>query len=283
MYLTDLPEALKALPGLTVKYISGWQERGHGEMSAVRGIICHHTAGPATGELPSLGTVMYGRPDLAGPLAQLMLGRSGTVYVVAAGLCWHAGAGSYAGLHGNSDCIGIEAESAGTGDWTAEQLAAYPLLCATLVDYYGLSSACVIAHREWAPTRKVDPTGIAMPEFRDRIADILVPPIEGEIMPNDAATILAKLDTMGAMPRRLTVVGDPRPGAQYATVGRLLFHVPNPAALSALTELRWVDGSAGPVTVTRADWDSLVAIWRKGGGEIYCANRDGCLTSSPIP
>ena len=49
----------------------------------IRGVICHHTAGPLAGNAPSLGIVTNGRPDLSGPLAQLCLGRDGTFFLVA--------------------------------------------------------------------------------------------------------------------------------------------------------------------------------------------------------
>jgi hypothetical protein len=42
-------------------------------------------------------------------LAQYGLGRSGTIYVIAAGRCWH-NAPSTSPLHDNSPSIGIEAE-----------------------------------------------------------------------------------------------------------------------------------------------------------------------------
>jgi len=76
--------------------------------------MCHHTAGPLTGIMPSLGVVTNGRPDLAGPLAQLCLGRDGTYFVVAAGRANHAGAGDWQGItSGNTNFIGIEAEITG--------------------------------------------------------------------------------------------------------------------------------------------------------------------------
>ena len=64
--------------------------------------------------MPSLDTLIQGRSDLPGPLAQLGLGRDGTYYVIAAGKCNHAGAGSWKGVtSGNTDFIGIEAENTG--------------------------------------------------------------------------------------------------------------------------------------------------------------------------
>src|SRR5262249_24887815 len=100
--------------GLKVAQQDGWRSRGRGEMGDVRGVICHHTAGPSQGNMPSLGVITNGRPDLPGPLAQLGLGRDGTFYVVAAGRANHAGAGTWRGVAtGNLSFIGIEAENTG--------------------------------------------------------------------------------------------------------------------------------------------------------------------------
>lgn len=166
MWLSDLADACRA-SGLPVAEETGWRARGHGPMVAARGIICHHTAGIRTGNYPSLRVVRDGRPGLPGPLAHLGLARDGTIIVIAAGLAYHAGTGSWPGLSGNSDCIGIEAESVGDGtDWTPAQRAAWPRLCAALARHYGIPARNVIAHREWAPGRKIDPAGIDMPALR---------------------------------------------------------------------------------------------------------------------
>src|SRR5437667_755722 len=90
--LTWLPEVLENA-GLKVAEQPGWRMRGHGDVGPIRGVICHHTAGPKDGNMPSLGIVTNGRPDLARPLAQLCLGRDGTFFVVAAGKAFHAGPG----------------------------------------------------------------------------------------------------------------------------------------------------------------------------------------------
>ncbi|CAF5118568.1 unnamed protein product, partial [Rotaria sp. Silwood1] len=75
--LTGLADILRGA-GLKVVEVAGWKTRGHGVMSSVKGIIVHHTAGPATGDFPSLGVVRDGTSSLSGPLAQLGLGRTGT-------------------------------------------------------------------------------------------------------------------------------------------------------------------------------------------------------------
>src|SRR5690348_10467069 len=124
--LTWLPEVLEDA-GLKVAEQPGWRTRGHGDIGQVRGVICHHTAGPAKGNMPSLRVVTEGRPDLSGPLAQLCLGRDGTFFVVAAGRAFHAGAGMWHGISsGNTSFIGIEAENTGLGEpWPDVQMDAY--------------------------------------------------------------------------------------------------------------------------------------------------------------
>src|SRR5262249_15029994 len=129
--LTWLPKALLDA-GLKVAEVPGWETRGRGDIGEVRGVICHHTAGPKMGNMPSLAVVRDGRADLPGPLSQLCLGRDGTFFVVAAGRCNHAGAGNWQGITtGNSSFIGIEAENTGVTDgpnaetWPLVQLDAY--------------------------------------------------------------------------------------------------------------------------------------------------------------
>ena len=99
--------------GLAVVEVDGWRDRGSSDFWP-GGVVGHQTAGPAGGgDMPSLNTLIYGRPDLAGPLGNVGLGRSGTYYVVAAGRANHAGKGGWRGLTGNSSVLGIEAENDG--------------------------------------------------------------------------------------------------------------------------------------------------------------------------
>lgn len=171
--LTWMPQVLRDA-GLTVAELSGWQSRGHGDISDIRGILLHHTAGPVDGDFPSKGVITTGRTGLAGPLANLGLSRDGTWYTVAAGLAYHAGTGyvDWCGRdNGNQHLIGIEAESAGRGDWTPAQLEAYPRGVAALLRHLGLGVDRAIGHKEWTP-RKIDPAGWPgdMNGFRDTTA-----------------------------------------------------------------------------------------------------------------
>src|ERR1700682_5617670 len=110
--LTWLPDVLKAA-GLKVALVDGWENRGARDVGTIFGVLGHHTVGPRTGNMPSLNTLIKGRPDLPGPLAQLGLGRDGTYFVITAGRANHAGKGSFQGVSGNRRFIGIEAENGG--------------------------------------------------------------------------------------------------------------------------------------------------------------------------
>lgn len=184
MRLTWLPDVIRNA-GLTVVVDPGWDTRGRDFIEPVRGVVAHHTATPAgaPGDYPSLRIVRDGRSDVPGPLSQLGLGRSGTVYVIASGRANHAGSGSYPGLLGNRDTIGIEAEHPGTisHPWDTHQLACYYRLCAALLDRLRLPSDRLIGHKEWAPTRKIDPIGLDMNRFRNDVQTVRdQPPTVGE-------------------------------------------------------------------------------------------------------
>lgn len=166
--------------GLKVIVRDGWRERGRPYNFAPRAVICHHTAsGSLSGNFASENVVTFGRQDLPGPLCQFLLGRDGTVEIIAAGYANHAGyGGPRAGIPanmGNTYAYGIEAENNGIGErWTKEQLNAYYRLCAALLKYMGRTDVSrVFGHKEWAPGRKIDPAGINMNLFRDRVRDAL--------------------------------------------------------------------------------------------------------------
>jgi peptidoglycan hydrolase-like protein with peptidoglycan-binding domain len=174
--LTWLPGVLESA-GLKVAPVPGWEDRGRAEMDQVLGVMCHTTVGPRQGNMPSLNTLVDGRPDLSGPLAQLGLGRDGTYYVIAAGRCNHAGAGSWKDIvTGNSSFIGIEGENTGRGDdpWPAVQIDAYRRGVAALLKHAGQSAEFCVGHKEYALPmgRKVDPD-FDMGQFRLDVAALM--------------------------------------------------------------------------------------------------------------
>lgn len=173
--LTWLPMVLQG-KGLKVAEVAGWQTRGRREMGRVLGVMCHHTAGPPNKNMPSLRTLVEGRTGLAGPLAQLGLGRDGTYYVIAAGRCNHAGTGVWQGLRtGNSNFIGIEAENTGRSDdspWPDVQMDAYRRGVAAILEHVGRTPIFCAGHKEFAPQRKIDPS-FDMDEFRIGVGRIM--------------------------------------------------------------------------------------------------------------
>lgn len=176
--LTWLPQVLQDA-GLKVSECPGWQTRGHGDMGKVLGVLCHHTATPGkNANMPTLNLLITGRSDLAGPLSQLGLGRDGTYYIVAAGKCYHAGAGSFQGITtGNSSFIGIEAENTGGADdlpWPDVQMDAYHRGVAAILKYISQGVEFCAGHKEYAlpKGRKTDPS-FDMDIFRAAVSAIL--------------------------------------------------------------------------------------------------------------
>jgi hypothetical protein len=141
--------------------------------------MVHHTGGPA-----SARSIAVGRPDLSGPLSQLHIARDGTVTVVAAGVAWHAGAGSYPWLPanmGNWHLIGIECEwpyrgginerNAGDEPWKQPQIIAIRNTCAALLQKLRFGVDRLIGHKDYAGRAqgKWDPGNMSMPWLRGEV------------------------------------------------------------------------------------------------------------------
>jgi hypothetical protein len=183
--LTWLPTVLLNA-GLKVSEVNGWANRGRpGDMAdKVWGVVCHHTVGAVSGNMPSLNVLINGHPSLNGPLSQLGLGRDGTYYVIAAGKCNHAGPGSWKGISGNSKVIGIEAENTGyvTDPWPAVQLDAYKRGVAAILNKLGQGSDWCCGHKEWT-SGKIDPHSIDMGQFRSDVNSIMSSGIAPSLIP----------------------------------------------------------------------------------------------------
>jgi hypothetical protein len=171
--------------GLRVAEVGGWKSRSAGPMGQVLGVMCHHTAGPLAGNMPSLETLKQGTSKVPGPLAQIGLGRDGTCYLVSAGRCNHAGVGVWKSVTaGNSHFIGIEAENRGDGSepWSPLQLQAYHHLAAAILRHENRSVEWCVGHKEFAKPagRKIDPN-FDMNSFRLRVQAVLdgtTPPVQ---------------------------------------------------------------------------------------------------------
>ncbi|WP_081809467.1 N-acetylmuramoyl-L-alanine amidase [Mycobacterium sp. URHB0044] len=176
---TWLEETLRPVLGDRLKTLDGWQNRGHGDFLDIRGVMVHHTGNSRE----SAESIRNGRPDLAGPLANLHIAPDGTVTIVAVGVCWHAGRGSYPWLptnNANWHMIGIECawptiHPDGTFDkheqWPDAQIISMRDTCAALALRLGVSADKVIGHKEYAAIQgKWDPGNIDMNWFRGEVA-----------------------------------------------------------------------------------------------------------------
>ena len=185
-----LPAALKDA-GLRVNVVGGWERRGEPQMHP-RVVVLHHTAAPKGRNAPSLGVCIDGRSDLPGPLCHVLIGRDGTCHVIASGRANHAGVGSWRGVKGNANAIGIEVENVGTKaePWHPELVDVMVRAAAACCREAGIPPAMVCGHKEWAPNRKVDPHTLSMSDIRLRIDAALpaTPPPDAEEDPLAFAT-----------------------------------------------------------------------------------------------
>lgn len=163
-----LADVLRA-EGCKVVEMAGWKDRGHGDFGAVWGSMVHHTGSHRVG--PEF--IARGRSDLPGPIANVHVDRDGTMNIVAAGVAWHAGSGSWRGIPtnaGNWHVIGFEVDYDGT-DWTREQWDGMVRACAAISRKLGKPAVdSVVAHKEYGAVQgKWDPGHWDMGEFRKQV------------------------------------------------------------------------------------------------------------------
>lgn len=162
-----------------VDFVKGWDTDRvdpYNGSSNFKGILLHHTAGTN-----SLNYICFGTRYAPVRACHFLVGRDGTVFVVAKG-AYHAGTGgpytfkrpsgrttTVAKNKGNQGLWGIEIESLGrsaridgtAGGMTTDQVVSTAMLCVALMDASraGLASwpvNRVIRHKDWAPRRKID-------------------------------------------------------------------------------------------------------------------------------
>lgn len=168
MFLDMLADDLAAA-GCDVRTQPGWERRSsHSDgLAAVAGVLWHHTASPVSWDPHrDLDYVTFTGPYH--PEYHVYISRSGAVHVICAGRATHAGKGGPAHLpsmtvdagQGNAHLIGVCFASTGTGEtYPSVQIEAGLRVAVALSRRYGLDPGCHIAHREWAPGRKIDPAG----------------------------------------------------------------------------------------------------------------------------
>ena len=141
----------------------------------------HHTATPVgVADSAPLDTVTFGREGLPGPICNVMVGRDGRAYVVASGKANHAGFGGPwrtvpqaspgTGNIGNERIFGLEVVNNGTGEpWSEKVLDSVTRVFAAVLKRLGKDASWCLGHKEWAPTRKIDPS-LDMNAYRARLA-----------------------------------------------------------------------------------------------------------------
>jgi hypothetical protein len=179
----DLIAALRAA-GLEVVVITGWLARGRPGSFDPVGVLNHHTGASARGwtRIKELAYAKWmfltGRPDLPAPLCQIALGRSGVVYLGAAGRANHAGtaraSGTVSAGDGNTLYVGVEWMLSGTEQIPDEMMEAGVILNAVLTEKQTRTSVQTIScHYNTSVTGKWDigdPNGV--PLNGKRVLDI---------------------------------------------------------------------------------------------------------------
>lgn len=154
--------------------VDGWQTRSRssGDFVDVMGVGIHHTASSTTAARDETWCITNS-PDR--PIGNGLLRRDGVFRLWSVRATNTQGRGgpylTSRGViplnSGNTRMFSIEAANNGVGEpWTPEMLAAYPRICAAVIDCVNettpgrpLTAGDVIAHFEWAPGRKFDPAG----------------------------------------------------------------------------------------------------------------------------
>jgi N-acetylmuramoyl-L-alanine amidase len=264
---SDLDRAFEG-SGLVVKVgYSNWRNYGHGTPGKAECVACHHTAGPPTGDTPSLNTVIYGRSDLPGPLCNLYLSRSGQVYLVAAGIGYHAG-NTRQPWQDNDSAIGIEAEATGVDPWPQSQWDAYARMCACLAHYYRIPVDRVMGHKEICepPGRKIDPN-FDMNKFRQAVGTGgNVPAQAARDFPDDEENqMLIFFDTVDVTPPDPP---DPEPEPDPPHVE----HHATPVYEYRFHGQRTCEAGGGS-NIAQSAWACFSVAW--GGCKVYIAANDG--------
>lgn len=245
------------------------------------GIMLHHTASPLTsGNVPSLGVVQHGRPDVRGPLCHILIGRALSVHAITDGAANHSGGGSSAArrrfmlgqtpqrpttvdddTHISDLTIGIEIENDGIGEpWTAGMLERVEQVCMVLCREFSIDPASrVLGHLEWT-RRKIDPT-FAMPAMRTRVASGLIPgPPNGVFMAltdKEQIELLTKVRAL-ADRRHLEFWQREGVGAQYLTNGILKWGITTPAMKATMMKRFDIPGTI--IKVDAATFDRVMDV-----------------------
>lgn len=196
MTASVLLSALKA-EGVKVVEYKDWRDHQRDEETGkpfgpVNGVVIHHTV--TEGTQNSVDICYDGYSSLPGPLCHGVIDKKGVVYLISAGRSNHAGSGdpdvwaaardeSYGDyppapnentMDGNDVFYGFECVNLGDGEdpWPDVQVEAMVKASAAICRHYGWSAKSVIGHKEWQ-LGKIDPKGIDMKDFRDKVQAVI--------------------------------------------------------------------------------------------------------------
>lgn len=173
--LTGLEDTLRAW-GIDV--ITDWIVEGRPASFTPTHVMMHHTAGPDGSPAPSRTVLHNGRPGLNGPLCNVTVRRDNRVEIVSRGRANHAGLGSWTAIpedEGNRYAVGVEIEHEGTDaePWRPAMLDLCRVTAAAILEHIDRTSARLLAHKEYAPLRKIDPWRWNMNIVRGEVAVLL--------------------------------------------------------------------------------------------------------------
>lgn len=166
-----IPELRKAAEplGIRVIVVEGAENRGRpastGDYDPNGAHTVHHTGATTSDEHPALTvqTCIIGRPDLPGPLVQVLVAHNGDIYVIACGRCNHAGEvgksgvlGMPLGADGNALSIGDEVDTNGTQPLPPEQIRSIALVGKVVTEHDGHDVAWIHRHEDISATGKWD-------------------------------------------------------------------------------------------------------------------------------
>lgn len=181
--MADMDLALQAagIPFVAVGYqpadptgAADWRTRGRPASTGPfhpEGVLCHHTASPeGCSDHTDISCILAGNGSAPGPISQIYIGRTGVVYLIAAGRANHGGQGIRPGIDDgcedmNAALVGIEAGNNGVGEYWADNMTTvYGRVVAALCDYYGWPIDAVYLHATTGPpyggcNSKIDPAG----------------------------------------------------------------------------------------------------------------------------
>lgn len=186
--------------GVTYKVDDDWLTCPHpydDDDAQMVGLLWHHTGcgSLSTGNMPSLGYCRYpGELGKKSRACHIVVGRDGTMQIIAGKACYHAGEGGPLKVNGvtvpedmgNHYFVGIEIEASSstkinkrnvqTPKWglNPAQVEAVARFCAALADDLKWPTSAFIRHQDWAPRRKID-VGIPLSLIHDEIEKYRAP------------------------------------------------------------------------------------------------------------